>query len=97
MGDVGLWVPGSSRFVVQERYLVFARRSKSGWRVTGMAQGCLRIVTDDAGRDWVLPPAAAGLVAWKDGVIVPAHPFLTKPVTLEDLEGRILELDQEPP
>jgi hypothetical protein len=97
LGDVGLWVPGASRFVVAERYLVFARWSKSGWRVTGMAQGCLRIVTDEAGGDWALPPAAAGLVAWKDGVLVPALPFLTMPVPLEELEGRILELGEETP
>ena len=80
-----------------ERYLVFARRSKSVWRVTGMAQGCLHIVTDDSGRGWVLPPATAGLVSWKQGVLVPASPFMTEPMHLEDLEGRILDLAVEPP
>lgn len=97
LDDVGLWVPGSSRFVVEERYLVFARRVKAGWRVTGMAQGCLRIVTDDEGVDWVLPPAVAGLVSWHDGLLVPASPFMTEPRPLEDIEDRILELAQEAP
>jgi hypothetical protein len=92
LGDVGLWVPGASRFQVAQRYLVFARSSASGWRVTGMAQGCLRIVTDDGGRDWVLPPAPAGLVTWKDGLLVPAGPFMTEPQPLEALEEAILEL-----
>ncbi len=97
VGDVGLWVPGASRFAVAERYLVFARRSKSGWRVTGMAQGCLRIVSDDGGGQWVLPPAVAGLVAWKDGIMVAAQPFLTEPRPLEDVEEDVLELVEEPP
>jgi len=97
LDDVGLWVPGASRFVVAERYMVFAHRVKAGWRVTGMAQGCLRIVTDDEGRDWVLPPAVAGLVSWKDGLLVPASPFMTEPRPLEDIEAVILELAPESP
>ena len=97
VGDVGLWVPGASRFEVAGRYLVFSRRSPSGWRVTGMAQGCLRIVTDDEGRGWVLPPAVAGLVAWEDGILVPAAPFMTGPRPLEELEEGILGLAGESP
>jgi hypothetical protein len=97
LDDVGLWVPGASRFVVAERYLVFARRVKAGWRVTGMAQGCLRIVTDDEGVDWALPPAVTGLVAWQDGLLVPASAFMTEPRPLDDVEDRILELAAEAP
>jgi hypothetical protein len=97
LDDVGLWVPGASRFVVAERYMVFARRVKAGWRVTGMAQGCLRIVTDDEGMDWVLPPAVAGLVSWQDGLLVTASPFMTEPRPLEDVEAAILELAKESP
>jgi len=99
VGDVGLWVPGESSFEVGARYLVFARRTKDGstLRVTGMAQGCLRIVTDAEGREWAIPPQAAGLVKKMDGHLVPAAPFLEKPVLLEDLLERIRAIEEEPP
>jgi hypothetical protein len=98
-GGVGLWVAGESRFEVGGRYLIFVRGSpdQATWKVTGMAQGCLRIIRDEGGTDWVLPPQAAGIVTWKNGRLVPALPFLTRPVPLEELLERVRGLvEQEP-
>lgn len=98
--DVGLWVPGESRLVLDGRYLIFARASakeEGTFKVTGMAQGSLRIVRDDEGRDWALPPAASGVVTWKAGELVPALPFLTKPILLDTLVDRIRQILEAPP
>jgi hypothetical protein len=94
---LGMWVPGESRLELGERYLLFARPGPHGLRVTGMSQGSLRIVVDDAGDEWVLPPVVGGLVTFEKGKLVAARPFLVKPVRLDRILERIRAILEDGP
>jgi hypothetical protein len=98
VGSVGMWVPGECRLETGRRYLVFASRpgpAGAAYRVTGMAQGALPVVVDDAGVAWALPPATGGLIAWEEGRLVPVAPLIGTPVPLAWIEQAIREILEE--
>jgi len=82
---------GEAHFKVGERFIAFLRLRGGRWCVTGMAQGKMTIKQDKkSGAALVLPPDKVNLVSRKNGKLVKEHPFMTKPVPLDELVDAVL-------
>ncbi len=82
---VGMQVAGEARLRAAERYLVLLESTSLGFRVAGMAQGCLRVVTGATGTIVEADDVAMHLVRRQGGLLRPSAGPLPVARALEDV------------
>ncbi|MFH1438365.1 MAG: hypothetical protein ABIJ56_21835 [Pseudomonadota bacterium] len=92
-GDgTGVYVFGEAKFKTGEKFIAFLHSSKTGWYVTGMAQGKMTVdVDEESGAPTVLPPADVHLVKEANGTLAAGKPLLTVPGPLSTFIESILD------